>query len=54
MKIHERTYRVLTLARERNVSAAVIADELAEARLIRPKRYSDLTWRGSVKAPARN
>jgi leucine dehydrogenase len=50
MKIHERTERVLNLARERKVSPAVIADELAEARLIRPKRYSNLTWRGSVKS----
>jgi leucine dehydrogenase len=47
MKIHERTKRVLNLARERNVSPSIIADELAEARLIRPKRYNDLTWRGS-------
>lgn len=50
MKIHERTNRVLNLARERNVSPAIIADELAEARLIRPKRYKNLTWRGSVNA----
>jgi len=52
MKIHERTTRVLTLARERDVSPAVIADELVEARLIRPKRYNDLTWHGSVAPPA--
>ena len=47
MKIHERTQRVLNLARERNISPASIADELAELRLIRPKRYNNLTWKGS-------
>jgi hypothetical protein len=52
MKIHERTQRVLNLARERNASPAKIADELAEARLIRPKRYNNLTWRGAVNTPA--
>jgi leucine dehydrogenase len=52
MRIHERTRHVLDLARERNVSPSVIADELAEARLIRPKRYDNLTWRGSVNSPA--
>jgi len=51
MRIHDRTLRVLNLARERNVSPAVIADELAEASLIRPKRYNDLTWRGSAVPP---
>lgn len=48
MRIHDRTLRILNLARERNVSPAIIADELAEARLIRPKRYDNLTWRSSV------
>jgi leucine dehydrogenase len=46
-RIHDRTLHVLNLARERNVSPSVIADELAEARLVRPKRYTNLTWRGS-------
>jgi leucine dehydrogenase len=50
MRIYERTQRVLNLARERNVSPATIADELAEARLVRPKRYTNLTWRGSVNS----
>jgi leucine dehydrogenase len=54
MKIHERMQRVLNLARERNVSPATIADVLAESRLIRPKRYNNLTWRGSVDSPDRN
>ena len=49
MKIHERTQRVLNLARERGVSPALIADELAEARLICPKRYNNLTWHGSME-----
>ncbi len=48
IRIHERTLRVLNLARERNVSPSVIADELAEARLLRPKRYDNLAWRGSA------
>jgi len=51
MRIHERTRHVLELARERNVSPAVIADELAEARLIRAKRDDNLTWHGSTRTP---
>ena len=43
-KIYERMKRVLELARERGVSTARIADELAEARLKRPKHFRDLTW----------
>ena len=44
-RIYDRTKRVLQLAAERKVSPARIADELAEARLKRPKRFSDLTWK---------
>lgn len=42
--IYDRTKRVLSLAAERKVSPARIADELAESRLIRPKRFSNLNW----------
>jgi leucine dehydrogenase len=47
MKIHERTQHVLNLSLERGVSPAIIADELAEARLVRPKRFNNLTWHAS-------
>ena len=45
-RIYERMLRIARLADERGVSTARIADELAEARLKRPKRIQDLTWRG--------
>jgi leucine dehydrogenase len=44
-RIYDRTKRVLQMAAERGVSSARIADELAESRLKRPKRFSDLTWK---------
>jgi leucine dehydrogenase len=43
-RIHARTLTVLKLARDRGVSPATVADELAQARLVRPKRFSNLTW----------
>jgi len=44
-RIYDRMLRVARLARDRNVSPARIADELAESRLKRPKFFHDLTWR---------
>jgi leucine dehydrogenase len=46
-RIYDRTTRVLQLAAARKMSPARIADELAESRLKRPKRFSDLTWKGT-------
>jgi leucine dehydrogenase len=43
-RIYDRMSRVLQLARERNVSTARIADELAESRLKRNKTFGDLCW----------
>jgi leucine dehydrogenase len=43
-RIHPRTLHVLNLARERGVSPASVADELAQSRLKRPKRFSNLAW----------
>jgi leucine dehydrogenase len=43
-QIHGRMARVATLARDRKLSTARIADELAEGRLKRPKWFSDLCW----------
>ncbi len=43
-RIYDRLWHVLELARERRVSTARIADELAEARLKKPKLFGDLTW----------
>ncbi len=37
-------WRVLELARERGVSTARVANELAEARLKKPKFFRDLCW----------
>ncbi|MBI3663367.1 MAG: Glu/Leu/Phe/Val dehydrogenase [Acidobacteria bacterium] len=51
--IHNRMMRVLQLAQERRVSAARIADELAEARLKQAKTYRDLHWGGSPPAASR-
>ncbi len=42
--IYDRMRRVLEIARERGVSTARVADELAEARLKRPKHFRDLFW----------
>ena len=43
-RIYDRMLRVARLATERGISTARIADELAEARLRRPKTLRDLTW----------
>jgi leucine dehydrogenase len=43
-RIYDRMRRVLELARERAVSTARIADQLAAARLKRPKTFRDLHW----------
>ncbi len=43
-RIYDRMKRVLALARERGVSTARIADELAETRLRRPKSFADCYW----------
>ncbi len=43
-RIYDRMRRVLELARERRLSTSRIADELAEARLKKPKLYRDLCW----------
>lgn len=51
-RIYDRTRHVLELARERGASPATVADELAEARLVRPKRFKDLAWRASPGTPA--
>lgn len=48
-KIYDRTRRVLNLARDRGLSPAAVADDLAESRLTPPKRFSNLTWRGNPK-----
>lgn len=49
-RIYDRMKRVLEIARERGVSTARVADELAEARLKRPKSFADLHW--GAPAPA--
>lgn len=46
-KIYDRTRRILGLARDRGVSPAAIADDLAQSRLVRPKRFGNLHWRAS-------
>jgi leucine dehydrogenase len=43
-RIYDRMTRVLTLARERNLSTARIADEWAESRLQRSKTFTDCYW----------
>ncbi len=43
-RIYDRMWRVLELSRERALSTARIADEMAEARLKRPKIFRDLFW----------
>lgn len=49
-RIYDRMKRIAALARERGVSTARVADELAEARLKRPKAFADLHW--GAPAPA--
>lgn len=43
-RIYPRMRRVLELAQEQRLGTARVADQLAEARLIRPKTFADLTW----------
>jgi leucine dehydrogenase len=45
--IYDRMLRVARLAAERKTSPARVADELAEARLRRPKLFRDLAWKGA-------
>lgn len=49
-RIYDRMKRVLELARDRGSSTARIADELAESRLKKAKRFADLHW--GAAAPA--
>ncbi len=49
-RIYNRMKRVLELARQRGISTARVADELAESRLKRPKTFADLHW--GAPAPA--
>jgi leucine dehydrogenase len=44
-RIYGRMRRVLELARERGCGTAAVADELARARLRRPKIFSELHWK---------
>ncbi len=50
-RIYERMRKVLTLAQERGVSTARVADELAEARLKKGKTYRDLYWGAPTAKP---
>ncbi len=43
-RIYHRTQRVIQVAREQKIATARAADQLAEARLKRPKTYRDLHW----------
>ena len=43
-RIYPRTKRVLAAAREQGISTARVADQLAESRLKRPKKFGDLYW----------
>ncbi len=43
-RIYDRMRRVLELARQRRISTVRVADELAEARLKKPKSFRDLCW----------
>ncbi|HEV1993870.1 MAG TPA: Glu/Leu/Phe/Val dehydrogenase dimerization domain-containing protein [Candidatus Acidoferrum sp.] len=53
--LYERTRGVLELARERGISTARAADQVAEARLKKAKSFRDLTWEatGALSSPAR-
>lgn len=50
-RIYDRMWRVLELSRERGLSTARVADELAEARLKRPKTFRDLCWGAGSTGP---
>lgn len=54
-QVYQRTWRLLELARERAISTARAADELAEARLKKAKTFGDLTWEatGALSATER-
>ncbi len=43
-QIYERMKQVVAVAREKNVSTGRVADEMAEARLKKEKKYADLYW----------
>jgi leucine dehydrogenase len=49
-KIYDRTKLVLDRAKQTGVATARIADEMAEARLKRPKHFRDLYWGASSQA----
>ena len=51
-RIYDRMRQVLELARVRRLSTARIADELAEARLKKPKLFADLCWGAGPPAPS--
>ncbi len=50
-RIYERMKRVLELARERRISTARVADEIAESRLKKAKTYRDLCWGAPSPGP---
>jgi glutamate dehydrogenase/leucine dehydrogenase len=50
--IYDRTRNVFRAAKERGITPARAADELAEARLKPRKTFHDLTWRGELNALA--
>lgn len=47
-RIYGRTLHVLETAREKGISPARAADEIAESRLVRPKVFSKLHWHGAT------
>ncbi len=53
VRIYDRMWRILQQAHERGVSTARVADELAEARLGRPKYLRDLCWYPDTSAISR-
>jgi leucine dehydrogenase len=53
-RIYDRMKRVAELARERRISTAQVADELAEARLKKSKTFRDLCWGTDTGAPQKN
>lgn len=48
-RIYGRTLHVLETAREKGISPARAADEIAESRLARPKVFSRLHWQGATE-----
>jgi leucine dehydrogenase len=51
-RIYDRMARVLRIAREKKISTARVADELAEARLKKAKTFRDLCWGAPSPSPA--